>query len=176
MNEKDWILKNCKFAQGEPPVPAVPQQPQVREEDIYFKSLENLKIVSKKGDSEVERQYHDDPTAFEPGTIAGGLYETYWHELRLQGKIYWNQNVQESFSEEGLEEAIKESILQERPSSISDLLTGDYKIEFSGVTATPVEPNWYMVTMDLTIEGEQDVDPPEPDYDAYEDRRNGYGY
>lgn len=168
---RTWVKNHCKFAQ--PTQPTQPAQP-MKDEDIYWQSLNNLKIVSKKGDSEIERQYHDDPHAFEPGTIKGGLSESYWHEIRLQGKIYWNQTAQETFSDEPLEEVLKESIYENTPSDLKGFLVGEYKIEFNSIVAMSTEdPNWKMVTMDLTIEGESDVDEPEPDYDAWEDRQ-GY--
>jgi len=194
MNEREWVRKNCKFAQMQlqqqppQPMPDIPgrqqinfdPQPQPRpvvenprqmhldldDESRHWTSFSAMRIVGENGDSETERQYGDDPSALEPGTVPGALMESYWKDLRLQGEVFWSQELQQE-SGSTLEDYIKISINEGGyPKSLEKELDSRYdKVEVTGIQAVPAGENMFMVNMAVSITGEREID----ESDRYDD-------
>lgn len=192
MNEKEWVRKNCKFAQiVQPPTPDVPgqqffdydPQPQqapardnprqmqldLDDESRHMTSYDAMKIIGHNEDSDQERAYSDDPTAFEPGTIPGAMIESYTKTFRVQGNIFWTPELEQQWGM-NLEQSMKFSPTQDSyPTSIANEVERGDSVQVTGIKIVQTEKDWYNVTMDIQITGESEVDEDYDDYD-YQDR------
>ncbi len=165
MDEKDWILKNCKFAQMQAQ-PAPAQDPY----QTWLASYNNLKVIDHQEDSETDREMHDDPNSFDPGTLPGAVFNTYSHDLKVQGNIVWNQAIADQFSDT-LENSMKTAMMEGPPPCVEEMRNRGDSIQVFDCTAVPAGKDLFKVTMSVRLSGEREIDP-----DDYKPDRNDYDY